>query len=297
MSERCVCFRCDGETLVGVLHAADVPLDDLGVLVIVGGPQYRVGSHRQFVLMARALAKAGVPTFRFDYRGMGDSSGDRRDFTAVAGDLRAALDTFCGELPTLRRVVVFGLCDAASAALMHLSTDGRVCGLVIANPWVRSEAGAAKAVVRHYYGRRLLQRSFWSKVLTGEFRPAAALSGFVRLVRLAAVSDRSSAPQPSLPFQESMRQGFERLSCPVLLVLSERDLTAREFEDLCSAEAGWSRLLARPGVTRFRVLGADHTFSSRRDRDAVADRVVGWLHETFRGARAPSPAAVPPATK
>ena len=42
-----------------------------GVLIAVGGPQYRLGCHRQFLLLARALAKAGYPVMRFDYRGMG----------------------------------------------------------------------------------------------------------------------------------------------------------------------------------------------------------------------------------
>ena len=47
---------------------------------MVGGPQYRVGSHRQFTLMARAFAAAGYPVLRFDYRGIGDSEGESRGF-------------------------------------------------------------------------------------------------------------------------------------------------------------------------------------------------------------------------
>ena len=42
-----------------------------GMLIVVGGPQYRAGSHRQFTLLARDVAATGVPTMRFDYRGMG----------------------------------------------------------------------------------------------------------------------------------------------------------------------------------------------------------------------------------
>lgn len=277
-----MCFDCEGETLIGVLHAADAPGSDVGVLLVVGGPQYRVGSHRHFVLLSRALARSGVPSFRFDYRGMGDSGGNRRDFTSVGADLRAALDTFCREQTALRRVVVFGLCDAASAALMHLSEDPRVCGLVIANPWVRSETGAARAVVRHYYGRRLLQRSFWAKVVAGDFSPVAALASFAAQLRRAMARREPGAGQRREPFQEQMRRGFERSTFPVLLILSERDLTAREFDDLCKTDPGWSRLVARHGVTACRVPGADHTFSSRRDRDAVATRIAEWLQGTVR---------------
>src|SRR2546425_234052 len=66
-------------------------------------------------------------------------------------------------------VVVWGLCDAASAALMHLCRDARVTGLVLANPWVRSEAGLANVVLKHYYAKRLLEVELWRKLRSGQF--------------------------------------------------------------------------------------------------------------------------------
>ena len=57
-SEQVVAFECAGDSLFGVLHGG---ADDAtrGVLVVVGGPQTRVGSHRQFVLLPRRVAAAG----------------------------------------------------------------------------------------------------------------------------------------------------------------------------------------------------------------------------------------------
>ncbi|MEO6566032.1 MAG: alpha/beta fold hydrolase, partial [Casimicrobiaceae bacterium] len=81
-------------------------------MIVVGGPQYRVGSHRQFALLARALARVGIPALRFDYRGMGDSEGDRRSFDEIDADIAAAIDTLCREAH-LARVVLWGLCDGA----------------------------------------------------------------------------------------------------------------------------------------------------------------------------------------
>ena len=63
--ERPVQFSCGTDRLLGILHPG-APDSERGVLVVVGGPQYRVGSHRQFVLLARALAAAGIPVLRFD---------------------------------------------------------------------------------------------------------------------------------------------------------------------------------------------------------------------------------------
>ncbi|MFB1029241.1 MAG: hydrolase 1, exosortase A system-associated, partial [Thauera sp.] len=79
MREIAQIFPCEGEELIGILALPETAVTRLGVLVVVGGPQYRVGSHRQFVLLARALAKSGVPCMRFDYRGMGDATGEMRD--------------------------------------------------------------------------------------------------------------------------------------------------------------------------------------------------------------------------
>ncbi len=78
-AERPVLFECEGEQLVGVIALPELRRA-IAVLVVVGGPQYRAGSHRQFVLLARRLAAAGFPVLRFDYRGMGDSTGAARTF-------------------------------------------------------------------------------------------------------------------------------------------------------------------------------------------------------------------------
>jgi exosortase A-associated hydrolase 1 len=191
LHEKALVFDCAADRLFGILH---VPLSNprpIGVLVVVGGPQYRAGSHRQFVLMARVLASAGYPVLRFDHRGIGDSDGAPRSFENLDDDVRAGLDALHAEVPALQGSVIFGLCDAASAALMYCRRDPRLAGLMLANPWVHSEAGAAKAYVKHYYGRRLLQRGFLAQ---GDL-------GRIRRGRLAARPVRQA---------EHQRPGFER---------------------------------------------------------------------------------------
>ena len=116
MNEQAIGFDCRGERLVAVLHPG---ADDArrGVVIVVGGPQYRVGSHRQFVMLARHLARAGVPVLRFDYRGMGDSEGSHPGFEHVGPDIEAAIDLLCARAPSVREIILWTLCDAASAAL------------------------------------------------------------------------------------------------------------------------------------------------------------------------------------
>jgi uncharacterized protein len=274
--ERAVTFDCAGDRLLGILHEPTVAARRIGVLVVVGGPQYRVGSHRQFVLLARALAARGYPVLRFDHRGVGDSEGEARSFEALDEDLRAALDTLHGQVPGLAASVVFGLCDAASAALMYCGRDPRIAGLALANPWVHTEAGGAQAYVRHYYGRRLLQRSFWRKLAAGEFAWRDSLGDLLRKLRLAVAGSRAAA-RPPRHFRERMLEGLAGFRGPVLVQLSGRDLTAAEFTDLCQSDPRWRAAVERDGVELRRYEQTDHTFAAGNGLAAAIADCAHWL--------------------
>lgn len=275
-SEEALAFACAGERLHGILARPERPAT-VGVLILVGGPQYRVGSHRQFLLLSRRLAAEGYAVARFDYRGMGDSAGAARSFEAVGDDIAAALDAFREACPGVGRVVLWGLCDAASAALLfcHERRDPRIAGLCLLNPWVRSEATLARTQVRHYYGQRLMQREFWSKLLRGQLPVLAAVRGFARTLRQ---SRRPATATPvARPFQARMAEGLATFPGKVLLLLSGRDLVAQEFADRVAADAAWRAAVGRPGVTRRQVAEADHTFSRAEWRREVEQQVLDWL--------------------
>ena len=276
--ERALAFACGDQQLYGVLSLPE-RAGPRGVLIVVGGPQYRAGSHRQFTLLARSLAAHGIAVQRFDYRGMGDSDGDQRDFSAVDADLRAAIDQFMAAVPGLREVVLWGLCDAASAAAMYAARDARVSGLVLLNPWVRTVDGHAKATIKHYYRDRLLSAGLWKKIFSGRFDFAAAAGSFVRLARAArGGGQREAAATPSdAPLPDRMLAGWSRFRGKVLLILSGADLTAKEFADVAGASDAWQRQLNAARVTRHALAPADHTFSRREWRDQVANWTSEWV--------------------
>ena len=272
-------FDCGGATLHGVLHRPDAA-GARGVVLVVGGPQYRVGSHRQFVLLARVLADAGIAVLRFDYRGMGDSDGEAHTFEAIAADIRAAIDELQRSMPTIREVVLWGLCDAASAALQYAPSDRRVCGLVLLNPWVRTEQGLARTYLKQYYGRRLLDPNLWRRLRKGEFSVVTALRslwGDIRRSRSGGREGAARAQTAALPLPQRMLQGWQQFSGRVLLVLSGDDITAGEFKNLIAGSAAWRRVLAAPGVERRDLAGANHTFATRAWRDQVATWTRDWL--------------------
>jgi exosortase A-associated hydrolase 1 len=271
-SEKTLVFSCQQETLVGVLAVPERPAPR-GVLIVVGGPQYRVGSHRQFTLLARHLADAGIASLRFDYRGMGDSSGALRTFEHAGEDIRHAIDEFMARVPTLCEVVIWGLCDAASAALFYAQGDPRVDGLVLVNPWARTEQGMARAQLKHYYTARLFQRSFWYKLWHGKFDAGKAAREFGGRVLHALVRP---VPAAAATLPERMQAGLRRFRGPVLLILSGNDLTAQEFRDMVARSRGWRSLLHAPRVTQRMLREADHTFSRREWRDQAAAWTSDW---------------------
>lgn len=285
--EHAVVFECASERLVGILHRAQGPARRVGVVIVVGGgPQYRVGGHRQLVLWSRRLAAEGITVLRFDYRGMGDTHGTFRGFEDVDNDIRAAIDFLMEQVPELDGVVLWGECDAAAAILFYGYQDPRVKGGILLNPWARSESGQAKAVLRHYYWDRLRQPSFWRKVFSLRFNPLSSLSAAASLARKSiaeqtqpnVITAATSAPLPrdmSLP--DKLLAGMQRFPAPVLLVMSGRDIIAREFDELVKDSEPWKQAMAAKPTMRHDIAEADHTFSSAYQRDRVVGLGLAWI--------------------
>ena len=74
-----------------------------------------------------------------------------------------------------------------------------------------------------------------------------------------------------------MRIGLQNSPLPILLLMSGRDLTASEFDDLAKADPAWRRALSREGVQIVRLAGADHTFSERAALEQATTHCGDWL--------------------
>ncbi|MCU7375650.1 hydrolase 1, exosortase A system-associated [Paucibacter sp. O1-1] len=279
--EQALHFSCAGDALLGIVSSPAAPMasSGVGVLIVVGGPQYRAGSHRQFVLLARALSAQGHVCLRFDYRGMGDSAGAARDFEAVEADIGAAIAALRSHSPAVQRIVLWGLCDGASASLLYLrsrAAQADVHGLCLVNPWVRSVETLARARVKHYYRERLMQRSFWLKLLRGGVA-TEAVRGLLANLRQASAAPAATDGQEQLPFPKAMAQAWKSFDGPVLLLLSGKDLTAKEFIDTATTAPAWAGVLNGPNISREDLPQADHTFSEDTQRRQLEQICIDWL--------------------
>ncbi len=126
-----IAFPCAGDTLIGTLDAAP---GTTGLLIVSGGNEIRCGAHRGMALLAQSVSAAGHPVFRYDRRGIGDSTGENGGFLSAQDDLIAAAAAFRAHAPQLDRIVGFGNCDAAST-LALFGRDAGIDRLLLANPW------------------------------------------------------------------------------------------------------------------------------------------------------------------
>ncbi len=289
--EHPVVFRCENQLLIGIVAAPPQP-HKRGLVVLVGGPQYRAGSHRQFTLLCRHLAGEGIASFRFDYHGLGDSEGPPAlGVDGLSSDLRCAIDVFLKEAPQVEEVLLWGLCGAASAAALYAPSDRRVTGIVMLNPWVRTEQGRATAQLRYYYLDRLRDPALWHRLLRGEVEMVKSLRDFANnIFKAAGLRTASPAiPQESTEAADSehseslpdrVLDALSRAKVRVLVILSGADLTANEFRQVASGSRRWRRLMASPRVTCREIPEANHTFARADWRQQVAE----WTAECVKAA-------------
>ena len=273
-NERPLVFDCDGDELLAVVHEGAT--GSAGLICAAGGGQYRVGSHRLYVQIARYWAARGVTVMRFDQRGVGDSDGLFGGFESTLIDIEAAVRAFRETCPDVGNLYLLGLCDSAAAALMAAPMVSDVTGLVLINPWVHSSNLEARTRLSRYYAGRLRSRDFWSKARRGELDIRESLRSFLGYVRKAGASARSGE-EGTPHYVGRMRAALKAFSGEVLIVLSGQDLVAQQFRQLVAADSEWRDALDSPRVSIVNHETADHTFSYREHRELLQDSVLSWL--------------------
>ena len=281
-SEHYLAIDCLGSKMHSILHKPSMS-NSIGIVFVVGGPQYRIGSHRQFLLLARKFAHEGYPVLRFDYRGMGESGGTVRTFENINEDIKAVVDCLKSEISGLEKVVLWGLCDAATAISFYAHHDDRVVGTVMLNPWVRSAKGEAKAFIRNYYAKRLFSLEFIRKIVSGKYNLSDSLSSFLRNL-LASLNLNTKAVKKIdiekellVPLHEKLLNGLNQFNGKMLFILCEDDLTAAEFSQAVKGNKIWNNLNNSDRMQLYTLAGANHTFSKRIWRDSVAEWTLNWM--------------------
>lgn len=266
--------------LVGVLtQPAHSGPAAVAFLMFNAGVLSRIGPHRMNVKLARALAKAGETSLRFDLSGRGDSRSSTAEGDSQAQapqDIRLAMDHL-EQAQGIRRFALIGICSGAVDAFSAALLDDRVAGvLMFDGHWYRTRWTVP---IRHWKRFRVISwpdvaAAVWRR-LTGRLTaPAAALTA------KAFTAGSLSANPTRAEFVRSVQVLVDRRVATCFIYsgsVIDYYSYANQFRDAFGHEAFFDRVRCdfRPDI--------DHTFISIEAQQNLIDLVLGWAGQV-RGA-------------
>ncbi|MBI2193558.1 MAG: alpha/beta fold hydrolase [Planctomycetes bacterium] len=246
----------DGLELAATFHEAlDVAGPAPGVLLCHGIRSNRGEAGDLFVQISRALAREGICSLRFDFRGAGESPESEEAFTpdTMQSDAAAAFRTLAAQ-PEV---------DAARIGLLGL-------GL-----------GAAAAVRLAATGISIRCLALLSPLSTGE--PLAGLAAPGGSSHFLSFRGSGAPPAPPPPFvrfwmETDLEPAYSSVRAPALLIHGNRD----ELVPIGHSHE-IRALLERAGnrVKLVSIEGCDHGFGHPDWRRLIAREVSFWFQKTL----------------
>jgi uncharacterized protein len=282
LQELPVLIPCDGSAQVGIIHKPEFSSTTGIAMVVAGGPQYRVGRARQLVIYARRLSNEGYPVLRFDYRGLGDSAGKFQGFKNIDDDIKSAIDELKLQVPDVEKIILWGECNSASAIMMYAWQDPRVTGIIICNPMFQDETARAKTYIKYYFLHRLQEKSFWLKLIKGQFNFGKSFISILDLWHRSQ-KPKTTQQQPTqgyhaLSYQEKMLEGFSRFTGKTLLIKETLSITGKEFDIVVSSSDRWQKAMKQNDIvhTADQVRKSDN-YSLIAYSQRLVEEALQWL--------------------
>lgn len=314
--EKPVSFRSGENELRGILHdPGGAASREVGVVFVHSGARGRLGSTFQYPTLARALAKRGYSSLRWDPHGMGDSDGSIEDekmldfFGSIqagrfASDAVAAIRAM-DELVGPKKLLLWGLCGGGITALLAAPrASRRVDGLVLSStpvlmdseqqsPLDTISAEHASAQLWTLYAKKLFSVDAYKRLLGGKsdlrtittYLTAAGRGLGKKVVR--KVKDRISPPPPDAPkkpahprqnrhYLEAMEH-LVRQDTKLLMLYGETDALRYDFENEVKEPLLDRDERYRRAVDVHLVPGCNHLFTLREWQDQALSHFDAWL--------------------
>ena len=269
ISEQAVLFG-SWTSLVGIVTKAVSPAsaNRPAIVILNTGIIHRVGHHRMFVTMSRALGAVGYTVLRFDFSGIGDSS-PRYDglslVDACMAEIREALDWLERD-GAASRMILIGLCSGADHAVLYGHTDPRIVGLVLMDP---SIPPTLRYHV-HYIGRRLRRLRTWFNVLSGRSRTLRMLMRhMLPIAQRYPLQNRVPRQTVERHYRNSVDSGIE-----ILAIFTEETTRQTYREQMIEALPNVS---FGDRLTLEFFPGSDHTFALESDRSRLIQLILQWV--------------------
>jgi uncharacterized protein len=259
-----------GAMLTAMLHLPKADAPRAAILMLPGGTDYRIGSHRSYVRLAAALCDAGLAVLRLDVSGMGDSGGAYAGFEELGPDIASGIDQLRQRLPVHTPVILWGQCDGASAILLGLGKFFEVEGAILCNPWVRTAQTAAAQVVQHHYRQRLASPQSWQRILKGQTNVWRSFQNLGRALR--ALLKPTINPGSYL---DRIGRSLAAAPCRCLVVIGEYDAAGQEFRLFAKKLA-----LSPEKITHVLIPGGNHSFSTKAQQHKISNEALKWINHS-----------------
>jgi pimeloyl-ACP methyl ester carboxylesterase len=266
------------ESLFGVLTT---PANGGQTLVVVCGPGGPTASSFQrngiATRLARGLGAAGFSVIRFDYHGIGDSTGEIKRFDLekpFLGDVNAVLDW--ARAAGFSEIALIGLCFGTRTALSVMDNGERVAAMALVTmPLVDVMEVLARRLGPATMLGRILHPATWKGLLNPSRRATYAKmmrSLWRRITRQRP--DRSSRRRPSAL---SRLEAAMSLNVPVLMLYGAQD--KHYLNALSALESIRQRMPALELDATFP--GELHGFPTVTGQDVFVEKVIAWLSATM----------------
>jgi pimeloyl-ACP methyl ester carboxylesterase len=270
-----------------------------GVILLAGtgSGTGTIGRNRMWVRMARTLADSGILTLRFDYAGVGDSTGDmvgyNLDAPAVEA-IRAAFDLLTSR--GVEEILLVGTCYGARTALAGSVGDPRITGIHLLAPPVRSNtkgSGGADHLAEHSGSAAIMRKAVTPRtikrlLMNRGTRIAAARVISIKMGGSKGASARSESQ--SMERAQGASRGFlsplRRLladGVPVHFLFGTDDFYWTEFNLAAEGRLGDDLDTFKDLVDIRTVPGILRGFPSVRVQNLAIESVVDWAQSHVSG--------------
>lgn len=283
-TEKAIAFGAEN-ALVGTITIPGLGADtesDLGFIFFNAGVVHRVGPHRINVKLARAVARLGIPSIRFDLAGLGDSGRQGMDSRLSYGqqaavDIYAAIDALAAHTQA-KRFVLCAICSGTVHSYAAAENDSRIAALILLDGYRYPSARMSFVYLMTRIRRRMALGGLTSWIgeslrariarLTGSHSPTAQQDD-VRVAGPGFFTDRPTKREFAM-----MLNGFAQRNIRVFFVYAGSTFQyynyANQFKD---AFKGYG---LSPLVEDHFLPYADHTMTRRAAQQEFVALVTDW---------------------
>lgn len=294
LEHRPVFFSAEGETIFGLFTPAPIPKGP-AVLILSGGLHgtSTVGRNRTFLRMAERLAEAGYHVLRFDYHGIGESTGLAGGFgrdAPFAIDAVAAARWLEGQ--GIDQIVLIGKCFGARLGWAAAGDIDGLAGVIAIDTPMRHYGKGERRITEHAragvvdLARQTLRPDTLRGLLDPKRRSSYRLIARAKVdaVRNRVGGGKSPAENSVDGVSRSLVRSYERLverRLPVLFLYGTEDDGYHAFERARQGHLG--RLIERAGsCTEVQTIAGEvDGFAYAHLQELVVDAVIAWLGRRF----------------